>query len=163
MKKPVQFGQKESRTGLETTKIEDFYRSQLDHFNSSCSIEVMNRDNATKVFESLSSGVRLDAWRLLVKAGSKGLVAGEMATEMGVAPNSLSFHLKAMFHAGLVTVTKEGRFQRYRADIPLMLDLIAYMTEACCEDENNATCSPPSSSSICPSCDQTLTQEPSSE
>lgn len=123
----------------------------------------MNRDNATKIFESLSSGVRLDAWRLLVKAGSKGLVAGEMATEMGVAPNSLSFHLKAMFHAGLVTVTKEGRFQRYRADIPLMLDLIAYMTEECCESEDNTACFPPSANSICPSCDQTYAQDKHTE
>ncbi|OAN13337.1 transcriptional regulator [Photobacterium jeanii] len=110
----------------------------------------MNREQATSIFESLSSGVRLDAWRLLVKAGSKGLVAGEMATEMDVAPNSLSFHLKAMLHAGLVTVTKEGRFQRYRADIPLMLDLISYMTEECCANEDES-CTTPTSNSICPS------------
>jgi len=49
-----------------------------------------------------------------------------------VPPANLSFHLKALSQARLVTVEQEGRFQRYRADIPLMLDLIAYLTEECC-------------------------------
>lgn len=109
----------------------------------------MNRDEATTIFDSLSSGVRLDAWRLLVKAGNEGKVAGEMAKEMGVAPNSLSFHLKAMLHAGLVSVEQQGRFQRYRANIPVMMDLIAYLTEECCGDDTKASCHPSHINSIC--------------
>ena len=94
----------------------------------------MNKEMATKVFESLSSGIRLDAWRLLVKAGLEGRVAGELASSLGLAPNTLSFHLKAMLHAGLLSVEQEGRFLRYRANIPLMLELIGYLTEECCAD-----------------------------
>ncbi|PSU36147.1 ArsR/SmtB family transcription factor [Photobacterium lutimaris] len=109
----------------------------------------MNRDEATTIFDSLSSGVRLDAWRLLVKAGNEGKVAGEMAKEMGVAPNSLSFHLKAMLHAGLVSVEQQGRFQRYRANIPVMMALIAYLTEECCGDDTEASCHPSQASSMC--------------
>ena len=60
------------------------------------------------------------------------MVAGEIATALDVPPANLSFHLKALSQARLVTVAQEGRFQRYRADIPLMLDLIAYLTEECC-------------------------------
>ena len=45
---------------------------------------------------------------------------------------NLSFHFKALTQAGLLTVEQEGRFQRYRANIPMMLDLIAYLTEECC-------------------------------
>lgn len=92
----------------------------------------MNQDIATKVFESLASGVRLETYRLLVKAGLEGMVAGQLAAELAIAPNNLSFHLKALTHAGLVTVEQEGRFQRYRANLPLMLELIAYLTEQCC-------------------------------
>lgn len=87
---------------------------------------------ATSVFESLSSGMRLDVYRLLVKKGSEGMVAGEIATTLDVPPSNLSFHLKALTQARLLTVEQEGRFQRYRANIPLMLDLIAYLTEECC-------------------------------
>ena len=92
----------------------------------------MNKEIATKVFESLASGVRLEVYRLVVKTGLEGMVAGQIASELAIAPNNLSFHLKAMTHAGLLSVAQEGRFQRYRANIPLMLDLIAYLTEECC-------------------------------
>ena len=92
----------------------------------------MNKDTATKVFESLASGIRLDVWRLLVKAGLEGRVAGQLASELDIAPNTLSFHLKAMLHADLLSVEQEGRFLRYRANIPLMLDLIGYLTEEWC-------------------------------
>lgn len=92
----------------------------------------MKNTTATSIFESLSSGLRLDVYRLLVKQGSAGLVAGEIASTLDVPPTNLSFHLKALTQAGLLTVQQEGRFQRYRANIPLMLDLIAYLTEECC-------------------------------
>ncbi len=78
----------------------------------------MNKDIATKVFESLSSGIRLDVWRLLVKAGLEGQVAGQLASELDIAPNTLSFHLKAMLHAGLLSVEQEGRFYAIAPTFP---------------------------------------------
>ena len=92
----------------------------------------MKKESATLIFESLASGIRLDVYRLLVKTGLDGLVAGQIASALGLPPNNLSFHLKAMTHAGLLSVEQEGRYQRYRANIPLMLELIAYLTEECC-------------------------------
>ncbi|OIQ94008.1 transcriptional repressor SdpR [mine drainage metagenome] len=92
----------------------------------------MEKTAATSVFESLSSGVRLDVYRLLVKKGPEGMVAGEIAITLDVPPTNLSFHLKALTQARLLTVEQEGRYLRYRANIPLMLDLIAYLTEECC-------------------------------
>lgn len=92
----------------------------------------MEKKTATIIFESLSSGLRLDVYRLLVRKGAEGMVAGEIASTLGVPPTNLSFHLKALTQAGLLTVESEGRFQRYRANLPLMLDLIAYLTEECC-------------------------------
>ncbi len=95
----------------------------------------MNKDLATTIFESLASGVRLDVFRLLVKHAPDGLVAGEIGTTLAVPPTNLSFHLKAMTYAGLVTVTQEGRFQRYRANLTVMQALIDYLTAECCSGQ----------------------------
>jgi DNA-binding transcriptional ArsR family regulator len=92
----------------------------------------MEQISALKVFESLSSGLRLDIYRLLVRTGPAGLVAGEIASQLDIPPTNLSFHLKALTQAQLVSVVQEGRFQRYRANLVLMQDLIAYLTEECC-------------------------------
>ncbi len=95
----------------------------------------MEKRIATSVFESLSSGVRLDVFRLLVRKGSEGMVAGDIAAAVSVPPTNLSFHLKALTQARLLDVEPEGRFLRYRANIPLMLDLVAYLTEECCSGD----------------------------
>lgn len=94
----------------------------------------MEKTIAITVFESLASGVRLDVYRLLVKKGTEGMVAGDIAATLDLPATNLSFHLKVLTRADLLTVTQEGRYQRYRANIPLMLDLIAYLTEECCAD-----------------------------
>ena len=111
----------------------------------------MEQRTATTVFESLSSGVRLDVFRLLVRMGQEGMVAGDIAAKLGVPPTNLSFHLKAMAHAGLVAATQEGRFQRYRANLTLMSDLIAYLTEECCAGQAEL-CPTVNASSICTQC-----------
>jgi len=92
----------------------------------------MEQHKAVTVFESLSSGVRLDVYRLLVRQGPEGLVAGDIAAKLELPPTNLSFHLKALTHAQLVTVAQEGRYQRYRANLPLMVELIGYLTAECC-------------------------------
>ncbi len=94
----------------------------------------MAQATVLQVFEALSSAVRLDVFRLLVQAGSAGRVAGEIAAALDIPPTNLSFHLKALLQSGLVTVEQEGRFQRYRANIALMLETIAYLTANCCGD-----------------------------
>lgn len=96
----------------------------------------MEKQKALSVFESLSSGVRLDVYRLLVRQGPEGLVAGDIAARLELPPTNLSFHLKALTHAQLVTVTQEGRYQRYRANLPLMVELIGYLTAECCAGQS---------------------------
>ena len=92
----------------------------------------MDKLSAIAVFESLASGVRLDIYRLLVKVGPQGMVAGEISTLLAVPPTNLSFHLKALTHAQLVSVEQEGRYQRYRANLTIMQELIVYLTAECC-------------------------------
>lgn len=84
------------------------------------------------MFEALSSEVRLDVYRLLVKYGDSGLVAGEIATELEIPNTNLSFHLKALVHAEMIFVEQEGRFLRYKANLDLMLSLVEFLTEECC-------------------------------
>lgn len=111
----------------------------------------MEKLMATTVFESLSSGVRMDVFRVLVKKGPEGMVAGEISTTLEIPPTNLSFHLKALTQARLVTVEQEGRFQRYRANLSLMLDLIAYLTEECCGG-NPQQCAELGAQAICLAC-----------
>ncbi|MDL2284205.1 helix-turn-helix domain-containing protein [Oxalobacter sp. OttesenSCG-928-P03] len=92
----------------------------------------METKQASVLFEALSSDIRLDVFRLLVKNAPGGLVAGEIARQLDIPSTNLSFHLKAIMHAGLISMEKEGRYLRYRANIPLMLDMIGYLTEECC-------------------------------
>lgn len=92
----------------------------------------MDKPAVLHAFEALSSSARLDVYLLLVEAGSHGLVAGELASRLDISPSNLSFHLKNLSHAGLVTVEQEGRFQRYRANLALMREVTAFLNERCC-------------------------------
>lgn len=92
----------------------------------------MNSADATAMLTALSARVRLDIYRLLLRHAPDGLVAGEIAGALSVAPSALSFHLKNLVQAGLVTVTAEGRYQRYRASLGQMNALLGYLTEECC-------------------------------
>jgi len=91
----------------------------------------MDRSTALKVFESLGSNLRLDVFCMLVEAGEEGRVAGEIADALEIPATNLSFHLKAMLQANLVTVRQEGRFLRYRANVPHMLRVLAFVMENC--------------------------------
>ncbi|SDF63036.1 ArsR/SmtB family transcription factor [Desulfovibrio legallii] len=92
----------------------------------------MTSQQAIDVFNALASDVRLPLFRLLVRHAPEGLVAGEIAAHLGQTHTNLSFHLKELVHVGLITREKEGRCVRYRADIPLMLETVAYLTDQCC-------------------------------
>lgn len=99
----------------------------------------MESKKASLLFEALSSDVRLDLFRLLVKNAPDGLVAGDIAKQLELPSTNLSFHLKALVQSGLADVEREGRFMRYKANIPLMLDIVAYLTSECCAG-NPAEC-----------------------
>lgn len=92
----------------------------------------MEKTSALAIFESLSSGIRLDIFRLLVRIGPLGLVAGEIGSELDVSPSNLSFHLKALVASQLLMVEQEGRYQRYRANMPVMQETVDYLTAECC-------------------------------
>lgn len=93
----------------------------------------MKTENASKLFEKLSSPNRLAIFQLLTLQGRKGMIAGDLAKETGLTPNNLSFHLKGLCQVGLVYSQQEGRFVRYYADIDLMKELVSFLTKKCCQ------------------------------
>ena len=101
----------------------------------------MKIKTATTIFEVLASEVRLSIFRLLVKYAPEGLVAGEISQMLDIPKTNLSFHLKNIMYSGLVSMEREGRNTRYRANIPLMLETIAYLASECCSG-NSAHCQP---------------------
>jgi len=88
---------------------------------------------------ALAQESRLAVFRLLVQAGPDGLAASKIAEELDIAPSSLSFHLKELTHAKLLTSKQDGRFVIYSADIRTMNGLIGFLTENCC---GGVPCSP---------------------
>ena len=93
----------------------------------------MNEDQAISALAGLAHPQRLRAFRALVVAGLPGLTPSVLADQLGVARNALSFHLKELAHAGLVSVEQQGRNLIYRADFSQMNGLLGYLTEHCCE------------------------------
>jgi len=87
---------------------------------------------AAIIFEVLASEARLSIIRLLVKYAPDGLVAGEIARMLDIPKTNLSFHLKTIVYSGLAGMEREGRNTRYRANFPLMLETIAFLTAECC-------------------------------
>jgi ArsR family transcriptional regulator len=100
----------------------------------------MKPKDAVTALAALAQDTRLAAFRLLVQQGAGGLPAGEIASALGVAPATLSFHLKELAHAGLVRTRHESRFVYYSADFDAIDRLLAYLTENCCGDR--ARCGP---------------------
>lgn len=92
----------------------------------------MDMKAALAALGALAQEARLNAFRLLVQAGPQGLAASKIAEQLDIAPSSLSFHLKELAHAGLVTSRSEGRFIIYSADMAVANGLIGYLMENCC-------------------------------
>ena len=82
---------------------------------------------------SLAQETRLGIFRLLVQAGPAGMNAGAIAEALAIAPNTLSFHVAHLARAGMVLARQEGRFIFYSANYPAMDDLIAFLTDNCCQ------------------------------
>jgi DNA-binding transcriptional ArsR family regulator len=109
----------------------------------------MEISDAVRSLSALAQETRLSVYRALVQAGVAGVTAGRIAESLGVAPATLSFHLKELHHAGLVSFRQDGRFVVYSANYERMNGLLAYLTENCCRGDA-ASCSPAAADACCP-------------
>ena len=98
----------------------------------------MDHSEAVTALESLGNDTRLNLFRELVRAGSTGLPVGKLKEALAIPGSTLSHHLAQLVSAGLVSQTREGRVIRCQADYAVMRDLLAYLTEECCADEDCA-------------------------
>ncbi len=92
----------------------------------------MEKDTVLEALAALAQETRLDVFRLLVEAGPPGLPAGRIGERLGVASATLSFHLKELRIAGIVSCRRVGRSLIYAADFAAMNALVGYLTENCC-------------------------------
>lgn len=88
---------------------------------------------AVQSLVALAQETRLSVFRLLVETGPEGMNAGAIAEAVGIPAATLSFHIAQLARAGLVTSRQESRFIFYSANFDAMDDLIAYLTDNCCQ------------------------------
>ena len=86
----------------------------------------------TSAFSALSQKTRLDVFRLLIKAGTTGLLAGELGERLDVKQNTMSANLTVLLNAGLVRNERQGRTIRYFVDFEAIQGLLAFLMEDCC-------------------------------
>lgn len=92
----------------------------------------MKNNDAVAALAALAQESRLAVFRLLVRNAPDGLTPGVIGEQLELPAPTLSFHLKALAQAGLVTTVQEGRYVRYRAEIATINALIDFLTEDCC-------------------------------
>ncbi|WP_295449196.1 metalloregulator ArsR/SmtB family transcription factor [uncultured Thiodictyon sp.] len=97
----------------------------------------MEINTAVSALAALAQESRLAVFRLLVQNGPVGLTAGVIGEQLGLPAPTLSFHLKTLAQAGLVSAVQEGRFVRYRAEMAAIQALVAFLTENCCGGDLN--------------------------
>ena len=95
----------------------------------------MENKDAVNAFAALAQESRIAVLRLLVQNGPEGLTPGVIGETLEMPAPTLSFHLKTLAQAGLVVATQEGRFVRYRAAMPAIRALAAFLTEDCCKGQ----------------------------
>lgn len=103
----------------------------------------MEKSDALTALAALAQETRLDIFRLLVQAGGNGLPAGRIGDQLGLPSATLTFHLKELKYAELVTFTRQGRSLIYTAVYPTMNSLLAYLAENCCQGSTVACAGTP--------------------
>ncbi len=92
----------------------------------------MESTQVIKALAALAQESRLAIFRLLVQSGPQGLTVGKIAEHLDISSATLSFHLKELTNAGLLSSRQEGRFVIYSASFAAMNDLLGFLTANCC-------------------------------
>lgn len=95
----------------------------------------MNEQDVVRALAALAQQSRLQIFRALVVAGSAGMTPSRLSKNLGLPGTGLSFHLKELTQAGLISQERDGRNLIYRAAFPAMNVLLAYLTQNCCEGQ----------------------------
>lgn len=99
----------------------------------------MNETTAVVALAALAQDARLRVFRALVGAAPHGMTPSALSAMLDIPGSTLSFHLKELVHADLVSVERDGRNLHYRPALDGMNELLAYLTAHCCQ---GAECAP---------------------
>src|ERR1700683_3918760 len=116
--------------------------------------EVMGKSDAEEtarfadMLAALGAEPRLRIVRLLLAAHPEGLVVGEIGSELGIPPSTLSHHLDKLKNEGLVTVRRESTFLRYTADTATLREVVGFLFAECCT--RNKAIKPEAITCACP-------------
>ena len=103
--------------------------------NSFDILGIMEEIDVVGALGALAQPQRLRAYRALVVAGPAGMTPGALAGALAIPASTLSFHLKELAGAGLVSQRRDGRHLIYRADFARMNALLGYLSAHCCAGE----------------------------
>lgn len=118
----------------------------------------MEERQALIAFGAMSQETRLRIVRLLVKAGPEGMAAGAVGEAVEVSPSNVSFHLKELERAGLVTARRDSRSIVYSAEYDALSGLIRFLMEDCCAGRPEI-CETARAVSCCAPADESAVQE----
>jgi len=96
----------------------------------------MDSSTAVVHLAALAQESRLQIFRLLVQQGAEGLCVSDIGEKLHIAPATLSFHLKELCQAGLITANRQSRHIYYAPDFAVMNSLVDYLTENCCDGKD---------------------------
>lgn len=96
----------------------------------------MHNDTAAACMESLGNPTRLDLYRHLVRAGTTGLAVGELQARLNIPGSTLSHHIQHLVQRNLVAQVREGRVLRCTANFSTINELVGFLTEECCSEQN---------------------------
>ena len=96
----------------------------------------MNEKAAVSALAALAQEARLRIFRALIGAGPEGLTPSSLVAMLGLTGSNLSFHLKELVHADLITVEREGRQLFYRPHLGHMNGLVDYLVDHCCQGKD---------------------------
>ena len=116
----------------------------IQHFDNNRN---MDERTAVTALAALAQGARLRVFRALVGAGPEGMTPSSLSILLDITGSTLSFHLKELVHAGLVDVQRNGRHLHYRPAFVRMNEVLAYLTDHCCQGRPGAA-----PSACAPSC-----------
>ena len=83
-------------------------------------------------FAALSKETRIRILKLLANRGDSGMAAGDIATELGLAQSTSSFHLGALEKAGLLKSERHQRHVIYSVNHATLRTLLGFLIEAYC-------------------------------
>jgi ArsR family transcriptional regulator, arsenate/arsenite/antimonite-responsive transcriptional repressor len=103
----------------------------------------MKLEIVARQLEALGNPTRLKLYRALVRAGPDGLAVGRLQQQLGVAPSTLSHHVRRLVETGLVTQERQATTLICRAHYPSMNALVGFLVDECCADAGCSPSSPP--------------------